>query len=133
MTLNGLHPELVAKVARVLDVMARANRPMKVVQGVRTVEEQQALYARGRTTKGPRVTNADGIKARSRHQVQADGFGHAVDCAFVGPEPFAEDQPWLLYGTVAKDQGLIWGGDWSSFPDRPHIELPINQPQVLKA
>lgn len=122
--LAGVHPDLVQKILTVLQTLAKAGRPMFVAQGVRTIEEQQALYARGRTVKGPIVTNCDGVQMRSRHQPQSDGFGHAVDCAFVDSQPFSDVHPWTLYGDVAKDQGLIWGGDWTTFPDRPHVELP---------
>lgn len=123
--LVGVSPVLVAKYAKVDEVLASAGRPIFVVQGVRTLEQQEADFAKGRTTKGPRVTNADGISKLSKHQLQADGLGHAIDAAFVGPEPFAPEHPWQLFGQVAKDQALVWGGD---FIDRPgdfgHVELP---------
>lgn len=132
MITDGLHPDLVEKIQIVLAVMTRAGSPMRIVQGVRTVEQQQILYARGRTTKGPKVTNCDGVRVKSNHQPQSDGWGHAVDCAFLGAEPFAEEHPWSLYGDVAKDAGLVWGGDFKSLPDRPHVELPKPDPKELK-
>lgn len=127
MLTDGLHPDLLSRIQAVLLEMSRAGSAMRIVQGVRTVAEQQHLYAMGRTIKGPKVTNADGIRVKSNHQVQADGYGHAVDCAFVGPEPFAEEHPWHLYGAIVQDKGLVWGGAWSAFPDRPHAELPKTQ------
>ena len=121
---DGLHPDLLLAVDRVLEAMAADDAPMKIVQGVRTTEQQQALYAKGRTEKGPKVTNCDGEMKRSNHQVKEDGYGHAVDCAFVGLEPFSESHPWHLYGAAVREQGLAWGGDWKRFKDRPHAELP---------
>ena len=97
---------------------------MFVTQGVRTLQQQQALYAQGRTTKGPIVTHCDGVHSKSNHQVQADGFGHAVDCAFKDAQPFLESHPWATYGSNAKLLGLRWGGDFSTIVDKPHIELP---------
>lgn len=129
----GLHPDLQTKIAAVLLVMARAGHPMRICQGVRTTAEQQALYARGRTEKGPKVTNADGVRSKSRHQPQADGLGHAVDCCFLGPDPFDDDHNWTLYGDTAQDHGLVWGGAWSRFPDRPHVELPDTYRTELRA
>jgi peptidoglycan L-alanyl-D-glutamate endopeptidase CwlK len=124
--MDGLHPVLVARVRKVIDAMAQSGHPVFVTEGVRSSTRQQQLFALGRTVKGRKVTNADGLTKRSNHQVKADGYGHAVDLAFVGPEPFAEDHPWDLLGAIVQDHALVWGGSFTSFPDRPHVELPSN-------
>lgn len=135
--LVGVHPRLVAAYIRIASALAELGHPILITDGVRTVEQQQALYAKGRTIKGEppytvarplgrTVTQADGVHARSNHQTKADGFGHAIDCAFLdaaGRPSWDEDHPWRLYGEAAKSQGLRWGGDWERV-DRPHIELP---------
>lgn len=124
--LQGVHPTLVSRVTSILRDMELGNAPMFVVEGVRSVARQAALYAQGRTTPGPIVTHADGIKNRSRHQVHEDNFGYAVDCAFVDPvNPFAETHPWESYGEAAEARFLVWGGRWTSIMDKPHVELPI--------
>lgn len=124
--LAGVHPMLVEKVKRILYASAELGFPMLVTDGLRTDAEQAALYAKGRTAPGSIVTNADGVKKRSNHQAKADGFGHAVDCCFLvnGRPSWDQKLPWALYGEMAKSQGLVWGGDWTSIVDRPHIELP---------
>jgi peptidoglycan L-alanyl-D-glutamate endopeptidase CwlK len=126
--LDGLHPELVEKVQRVLAAMAALGFPMMVTDGLRTTEQQQALFAKGRTAPGSIVTNADGVKAKSNHQMKADGFGHAVDCTFLdanGKPTWDGMKPWAAYGACAVAVGLTWGGNWKSkLVDRPHIELP---------
>ena len=101
---------------------------MFVVEGLRLLETQQYFFAKGRTTKGPRVTNANGVDKLSMHQIQPDGFAHAIDGAFVGPEPFAEEHNWTLYGVLASDNGCVWGGNFRSLPaDMTHIELTKGQ------
>lgn len=121
---DGLHPRLLEKLDTVLAAMKTLGYPMKIVQGVRTTEQQQALYAQGRTAPGKIVTNCDGVKNKSNHQPKADGFGYAADCAFEGPEPFGENLPWRAYGACAVAVGLVWGGDWKApLVDRPHVEL----------
>lgn len=126
---QGLNPALLEKVDRVLAAMSALGHPMKIVQGLRTVQEQQALFAQGRTLPGKRVTKCDGVVNKSNHQAAADGLGHAVDCAFVDDKATPEDEtwsdksPWAVYGACARAVGLKWGGDWAD-PDRPHIELP---------
>lgn len=130
---STLHPVLAARLRKVFDAMAQSGHPMFLVQGLRTDAEQIALYAQGRTVKGPKVTNCDGVTSRSNHQSRSDGFSYAADCAFVGPEPFAEEQPWHLFGVIAQDCALVWGGNFKSIPDRPHVELPPADPSILNA
>jgi peptidoglycan L-alanyl-D-glutamate endopeptidase CwlK len=124
--LLGVHPVLVQRVERILEAMRALGFPMLVTDGLRTAPEQMALYRRGRTQPGPIVTNADGITTRSNHQARDDGFGHAVDCAFLveGKPSWSDDCPWRVYGEMAKALALRWGGDWKGFVDRPHVELP---------
>src|SRR5262245_30886186 len=57
--LAGVHPELSGRVIRIAVAMASLGFPMMVTDGVRTQEEQLALYAQGRTRPGPIVTSAD--------------------------------------------------------------------------
>lgn len=124
--LTGLHPVLVEKLHKVIAALNALGFDLVVVQGVRTAEQQAALYAQGRIQPGPKVTNCDGVKVKSNHQTAKDGFGHAADCAFrvSGAISFAENLPWHAYGECAKAVGLRWGGDFKSLPDRPHVELP---------
>lgn len=121
--LAGVHPQLVSHVSGILQKF-----PMFVVQGVRTTAQQQALYAQGRTTPGKIVTNCDGVKSRSNHQPHADGFGHAVDLAWIPtdtlPDPFDPKHPWHDFGAYVRSIGLVWGGDFTTLVDMPHVELP---------
>ena len=74
--MNGIHPLLHLILMELIKIM-----DVSVIFGVRTVKEQEDLYAIGRTKdldKKP-VTNLDGVNKRSKHQVQKDGFAHAVD------------------------------------------------------
>lgn len=116
--LAGMEPAFAATVTRLLAAMDALGHPMFITDGGRTTERQQELYAQGRTKPGPIVTNADGVTKRSNHQAAADGFYHAVDCAFISEEPWAESHPWALYVGLAKLLGLHTGAD---FGDRPHI------------
>jgi peptidoglycan LD-endopeptidase CwlK len=125
--LAGLHPFLIEHITRILSAMATLGFPMKPIQGLRTLAQQQALYAQGRTGPGPIVTNADGILHKSNHQAASDGLGHAVDCCFQGSDPFGEKQPWKLYGACVEATGLHWGGSpdflTKGINDRPHAEM----------
>jgi D-alanyl-D-alanine dipeptidase len=118
--LIGVHPDLAKAVQAMQLAMLALGFELRVTDGLRTTEQQQALYAKGRTAPGSIVTKADGVRVRSNHQ-----SGRAVDCCFVvgGQPSWAESHPWALYGAMARALGLRWGGDWQT-PDRPHLELP---------
>lgn len=89
---------------------------VKLVSGYRSQEEQDQLYAQGRTKPGEIVTNARG--GYSWHN-----FGLAADYAFVKDGHLTWDGPWNLFGRIARTCGLEWGGDFRKFPDRPHMQL----------
>lgn len=126
--LATVEPEMARRVRLVLEAMDRLGLPMTVTDGKRTVAQQQALYAQGRTKPGKKVTDADGVRVLSNHQ-----SGRAVDCTFLNEkgQPHWPETPsaWAAYGAAAKAVGLLWGGDWKDKkgrpkPDNPHVELP---------
>jgi peptidoglycan L-alanyl-D-glutamate endopeptidase CwlK len=104
-----------------------------IVHGHRSVAEQQALYAQGRTMPGPVVTQMDGNLRKSMHNHLPS---MAVD---VAPYPIAwgdTNRFFAFAGFVigtAKQLGLNvrWGGDWDgdrdfhdqNLNDYPHFEL----------
>ena len=126
-TLAGVQPEVAMRVARVLERLATSGHQCVAYSGRRTLQQQQILYAQGRTRPGPIVTNCDGIKRVSPHQ-----DGRAVDCAWWerrGDDAWVLvwDGPWGLYGELAEEEGLTWGGRFKDskgrpWPDRPHVE-----------
>ena len=90
---------------------------VKIISGTRTYAEQNALYAKGRTAPGPKVTNARG--GYSNHN-----FGVAFDIGLFKAGKYLEESP--LYaecGKIGEACGLEWGGRWQSFPDEPHYQL----------
>ncbi len=75
--LRGVHPDLVAVVHRAIEI---TTQDFIVIEGVRTQERQDELWAQGRTKPGPIVT---WTKDASSHGIGKDGYGHAVDiCPF---------------------------------------------------
>lgn len=124
-SLSGLHPRLIQQVQKLQEALRSLGFPMRVTEGLRSDERQIALYAQGRTTPGPIVTNCDGATHRSRHQLQVDGYGHAADLCWDGDAPF--EGPWAVYGAAAEALGLVWGGRFTKLIDRPHVELPSQE------
>ncbi len=112
--LTGVHPDL----ARVVKLAAqRMDDSMEfiVTEGVRTVTRQAELVKAGasRTMK-------------SRHLT-----GHAVDLApLIGGEVRWDWPPFYRIADAMKAAAkdlivpITWGGEWVSFRDGPHWELP---------
>lgn len=88
-----------------------------IVQTLRTFEEQDLLYQKGRTRPGPKVTNA---KAGSSYH----NYGLAIDfCLEVnGKLVWKVNKDWMTVVNIFKEHGFTWGGDWKSFTDNPHLE-----------
>ena len=99
-----------------------------ISQGVRSAEEQNKLYQQGRTTSGKIITNCDGYKIKSKHQIREDGLGHAGDIAvLIDGKAIWEEK---YYKEVARAGRVLmqkynieWGGDWEKFKDLPHFEF----------
>jgi peptidoglycan L-alanyl-D-glutamate endopeptidase CwlK len=90
---------------------------MALLEGYRSPERQNQLAAQGN-----HVTNAGAWQ--SYHQ-----YGLAADCAFLrdGKLVISEKDPWAmrgytLYGQVAEQVGMTWGGRWRLM-DFGHVEL----------
>jgi len=108
-----------AKLAREhLRRLAAEGYTFKITSGTRTFSEQAALYAKGRTTAGPKVTNA-------RAGFSNHNFGTAWDIGLFKGKSYLTDSPiYTEIGQAARSLGLTWGGDFKSFRDTPHYEVP---------
>ena len=90
---------------------------IKVISGLRTYDEQNDLYAQGRTKPGRIVTNARG--GFSNHN-----FGIAFDVGvFEGSQYLDESPKYKAVGVLGTDLGLEWGGNWKTIQDEPHFQL----------
>ncbi len=115
--LNAVNPLLRDRALKILSLAVADGFQLTVTQAVRTFAEQDALFAQGRTRKGPIVTNARG--GQSWHN-----FGMAVDFAFVVVGKISwDDHLYSRIGKWAAVAGLDWGGDWHKLKDLPHVQL----------
>ncbi|MDR3013397.1 MAG: M15 family metallopeptidase [Chitinispirillales bacterium] len=117
--IDKLHPE-VREMAEELQRMCRENGlPLLITETWRTKEEQDALYAKGRTAPGKVVTNC-------KYPYSAHCWGVAFDfCRNIrGREYETADGFFQKVGQLGKSIGLFWGGDFRSFKDMPHFEHP---------
>jgi peptidoglycan L-alanyl-D-glutamate endopeptidase CwlK len=119
----GVHLDLVRVVNRCAADWKDADTGFIVTCGLRTLEEQKILKAKGASKT-----------LRSRHIPAANGYAHAVDLACTIKGQVRWD--WPLYDSLAKrmkaaakKEGVLleWGGAWTSFKDGPHFQLPWKQ------
>ena len=126
---SQLHPELQKKVVKLQKECLKAGIKIKIGECFRTVAEQNALYAKGRTSPGSIVTNAKGNSYSSMHQwgvafdffldMDVDKDGKKSDDVFNNATKLFNK-----VGAIGKKLGLEWGGDWKSIKDLPHFQLP---------
>ncbi len=117
-----LHPRAQAAAREFMvlatDIATKHNLTVKIISGLRSYAEQATLYAKGRTTPGPKVTNA-------RPGFSNHNFGTAWDIGLFKGKRYLTDSPiYTEIGQAARSLGLTWGGDFKSFKDTPHYEVP---------
>ena len=127
--INALHPRLQAIIPKLKEECKKAGIIISIGECVRTVAEQDALYAKGRTAPGSVVTNCKGTTYSSMHQwgvafdfylsMDVDGDGQTNDDAFNNAKKHFQK-----VGAIGKSLGLEWGGEWTSIVDMPHFQLP---------
>ena len=110
--LEGVHPDLVKVVNRAIEL---TQIDFTVIDRLRTKERQAQLLKEKKTTT-----------KNSRHLT-----GHAVDLAAWVDGTVSWD--WKHYYKIAEavkqaakelNISIEWGGEWKSFPDAPHWQLP---------
>lgn len=118
--LNTLHPKFRPTAIAAWEEAQSAmpdNVEIIVTQGLRTFAESDALYAQGRTTPGPIVTNSAGGK--SYHN-----YGLAFDMKMLtnGKIDWVVGPLWMKVVEIMKKHGMAWGGDFKKIKDAPHFE-----------
>lgn len=110
--LSGVHPDLVKVVERAIEI---TEVDFAVLEGVRSKTRQEQLVKAGASQT-----------MRSRHLT-----GHAVDLGAYVAGSVRWD--WPLYHKLAAavkqaaaelQIPIEWGGDWTTFKDGPHWQLP---------
>ena len=115
LNLRGVHPDLVRVVKRAIGI---STIDFTVIEGLRSLARQKELFAKGATKT-----------LRSRHI-----HGFAVDIApYVGGSVRWD---WPLFDQIEnamkeaarlENVKIEWGGDWATFKDGPHWQLPAAQ------
>lgn len=130
-----LHPKVSQEV---IDAITKAEQgfpatmKIRVVQGLRTIAEQNALYAKGRTAPGQKVTNAKGGSSYHNYGLaidfaimhDKDGNGSFEELSWDTALDFDRDGiiDWQEVVKQFETLGWQWGGTFRTFKDYPHIQ-----------
>lgn len=95
---------------------------VKITQTLRNTAYQNSLYAKGRTTPGPKVTNAQGGSSMHEYGLAFD-IGIFKDGVYMTGENTAKgSEAYKIAGQIGKKVGLFWGGDFKGFYDAGHYQ-----------
>lgn len=119
--LKKLHPDLARVIRRTAAIWPASDKTFFITCSLRSLDEQKKMIAAGASRT-----------LRSRHLPgKTNGVSHAVDLAVRMGKTIKWD--WPLYVQMAKivkqaakleKVPVEWGGDWVSFKDGPHFQLP---------
>lgn len=112
--LKGVAPQLVSVVELAI---RNTEQDFTVFDGIRTAQDQRALYNRG-------ASQRDGYRKKSKHQIQSSGYGEAVDLVpWISGRPVWDwDAIYVIADAVTDaarelDVNLRWGGCWQVVND----------------
>lgn len=122
-----LHPIVKERSNQLIQQSAQKGIVIVITDDFRSMEDQDALYEKGRTVEGNIVTHARG--GESYHN-----FGLAIDFAIKTPSKSIiwdmqydgnqnGQSDWNEVVGIAKTLGFEWGGDWAQFKDYPHLQM----------
>lgn len=145
--LDKVHPSM-ADVVKLAITLSKVD--FKVIEGVRSREQMMINYGKGRTAAElakhgipaeyakPKEKKVTWLKDpfNSKHAIQKDGFGHAVDL-LPAPYDWKEGPQWaqvwqaMMEAARIKGVNIRWGRDWDrdekimekGETDGPHFEL----------
>ena len=145
--LQDVHPQLVRVVKRAIQI---SPQDFMVIEGVRSRDQCWSNWGKGRTVEQCRAAGVPAIYAKpqaakvtwlrdplnSRHCIQPDGYGHAVDLApypldWSDPRKFDAIAAAMRQAAAELGVAVRWGADWDNDgkprergeSDSPHFEL----------
>lgn len=120
-SIRSLHPKAQVLARKSLNVIRNSGINARIISGTRTYAEQNKLFAKGRFGNPPPiVTNARGGQSNHNFGIAWDLGIFSATGAYLGNSP-----QYAAAGQKAMNAGIAnleWGGNWTSFVDRPHYQ-----------
>lgn len=115
--IKQLHPDLQIIISKFVEECRKNGLIVGIADCYRNEQEQNALYAQGRTKPGKIVTNARYGDSFHNWFLAFDIFRND------GKGAYNDSDGWFTrVGQIGKSLGLSWGGDWKGLVDKPHFE-----------
>lgn len=118
--IKDLHPLVAQKAQQFLDMCKAQGLNVIITSTYRSSEEQNALYAQGRTKPGAVVTNAKGGDSYHNWKVALD-FAPVVN----GVVPWNNKALFLRIADIGVKCGFESGAYWTTFLDLPHLQMTL--------
>jgi hypothetical protein len=120
---DKLHPELQKIVQMFLNECKNRGLDVLITETLRTQEEQEALYAKGRTEPGKIVTNCRGYQSPHCWGVSFDFCRNKKGWEYDNIDGFFDKVGQVIKDITSGELDLYWGGDFKTFVDKPHAEM----------
>ena len=127
--LAQLHPVFRARLQDTLQKCRAAGLAVYIFEGMRSIERQKELYAKGRDAAG-NVIDKKQVVTNAKPGSSFHNYGIAADLVFDGVPTTPKIDwswdakwPWAQMGHIAQSCGLEWAGAWVTFPENPHVQL----------
>lgn len=132
--IDSLEPEFKVKIEKLLEIAKSVTgRSWIVTAGRRTMAEQKAIYAQGRTAPGKVVSNAPAGSSAHNYGLAADLAPLKADGKTIDWN--ADRVLWENMADAAVEMGLTAGFYFRTIFDAPHVEDPLwkTQRELYKA
>ena len=118
--LDLIEPEFRLKILEVIDACLKRGHSYHATSGYRTYGEQMALWAKGRTSPGGKVTNAKGGQSAHNFGIAID-FIPDKDLKTPGIQPDWSPEAFKVLIEEVEKRGLHSG---HKYADVPHVSWP---------
>lgn len=114
-SISDLRADVAENCRALLMLAEREGLSVLVTETVRDAEYQRMLAEKGYAAKGAVTPSFHAEHAGLAFDICKNEAGHEYD----DPAFF------IRVGEIGKMLGFSWGGDWGSFPDRPHFQWDV--------
>lgn len=127
--LSRLYPPFAEKVREFVLQARDAGMAVGIFEGLRTVERQQELYAKGRDQAG-KVIDKTKVVTNAPPGSSFHNYGLAVDLVFDGDEvrpgwqwSWSNQHPWRKLAEMGRSLSLEAAYFWRTFPEAAHFQM----------
>jgi len=128
--LEKLHPKVKSSFKSFIEESEKTfNTTFRIVQGLRTIQEQDALYNQpwdGKDNDGDgKIDEADEKVTNAKGGSSYHNYGLAIDIVEILNGKANWNFEYKNLKLIAVKYGLDWGGDFKSIVDKPHFQKTL--------